>query len=215
MGAGGRAAAGAGAAVPRTHLVFLQHVGWDACWMDFEPYRVAAGAAAAAPGTLERPRKAYRMNSDLNLAGRLAPLRTLVELYGDQQVAVFELAMDGLADTRGVVLWPERWKRITAAAKQQKKAPEKDETETEDSLESEGVEGWSSSTAPTLGTDAETEECDSSEAGEAEPGPVFGTGGHAAPGGGGHAAPAAADGDLEAFAADVAKLRARNLENCV
>ena len=85
MGAGGRAAAGAGAAVPRTHLVFLQHVGWDACWMDFEPYRVAAGAAAAAPGTLERPRKAYRMNSDLNLAGRLAPLRTLVELYGDQQ----------------------------------------------------------------------------------------------------------------------------------
>ena len=113
------------------------------------------------------------MNSDFDLAGRLAPLRTLVLLYGDQDVAVFEVAMGGLADTRGVTLWPERWERTTAPAKgpTKKKTPAGDGSETEGSLGSSGAEGWSSSSGPGLCTDAETEECDSSEAGDPVPEP--------------------------------------------
>ena len=67
------------------------------------------------------PRKSFRINSDLDLAGRLAPLRTLIELYGGQQVKVFEVVMDGVADKRGVNIWPERWKEITAPAKKEKR----------------------------------------------------------------------------------------------
>ena len=101
----------------------------------------------------------FRESRRRGIPQKSASLKTLVEIYGDQQpVEVFEVVMDGLADKRGAIVWPGRWQHVTAPPKRAKTRT--GGTDTEDTAEMAGAEGWSSSPCPSVGTDAETDDDD-------------------------------------------------------
>ena len=222
------------AGVQGANLIFLKHIGWEGCWIDMTgcrlrrvagqpPAPAAAGASDDGP-----PRKLYRIGSDFDIAGHMAPLRTLVDLYRDQNVTVLGVTMGGVADERGVILWPESWQEIKKPARKRKEPAAVDEvgTESEDSLEDLVESGWSSSSGPGIDTDSESEECaEGQESEDSDSEPIYGLkkpGSRKAPGG--SKAPGDSKGPGETKAPDAhkdaepgedEKHRARNLENCV